>query len=57
MPRLRNRATGVVVDVPEDKAGRLGSREWEPVDGPVKAKVKSAAKRLAAVAGSDDDDE
>lgn len=31
MSRLRNKATGSVVNVSEDKAARLGS-EWEPIE-------------------------
>lgn len=43
MPRLRNKATGVVVSVGDDLAGRLGS-EWEPVKKPMKAEA-SAPRR------------
>ncbi|WP_443722508.1 DUF7302 family protein [Rathayibacter rubneri] len=30
MPRLRNKANGVVVNVDAETAARLGASEWEP---------------------------
>lgn len=48
MPRLRNTATGAVVNVSEEKAARLGP-EWEPAEtgekpkrGRAKAKPEEA---------------
>lgn len=47
--RLRHVSSGAVVQVPEEKAGRMGS-EWQSVDAePEKAPVaRTAAKRTAA---------
>ncbi len=48
MPRLRNTQSGVVVNVSDDTAARLGS-EWEPADKPAprKAPAKKAASSKA----------
>lgn len=42
MPRLRNRATGVVVNVSDETASRLGS-DYEPVED--QKTTKTASKR------------
>ena len=43
MPRLRNTATGVVVNVSDDKAERLGTQAWEPADSAPKRKSAKAS--------------
>lgn len=44
MPRLRNRNTGVVVNVDDDTAARLDSA-WQPAE---KSEPKAPAKKAAA---------
>ena len=46
MPRLRDTRTGVVVDVDDDTATKLGSIYYEPVEKPQKA--TTSRKRTAA---------
>ena len=46
MPRLVNTKTGVVANVSEETAARLGS-EWERVDG-AEPEKKPAPKRASA---------
>lgn len=41
MPRLRNKATGVVVNVSDDKAQQLGTQAWEPAESTKKKSAKS----------------
>lgn len=33
MPRVKNKTTGVVIDVPDEQAKRLG-KDWAPVEAP-----------------------
>lgn len=56
MPRLRNKATGVIVTVGDGLAGRLGS-EWEPADQAKKAepKEKAPAPRRRSTKKTSDD--
>jgi hypothetical protein len=51
--RLKNKVTGAVVDVPEDKAARLGG-QWEPAEAPPAAEPKKPARRKAAEPAPDD---
>lgn len=56
MPRLRNAQSGVVVEVSDETATRLGS-EWEPADEPSAGrrpatKATAARKRVAPAATS-----
>lgn len=45
MPRLRNVRTGVVVNIPDEKAARFNA-EWEPADKPEpKPAEKQAARK------------
>ena len=43
MVRLRHATSGALVDVPDEKAARLGS-EWAPVETAAKAPARRAAK-------------
>lgn len=43
MPRLRNDKTGVVVNVDDATAGRLGG-DWSPVEQSKQATKKTASK-------------
>lgn len=47
MPRLRNAATGVVVNVSDEKAERLGSG-WVAADAPTGADQKRAPRKSAS---------
>lgn len=53
MPRLRSKATGVVIEVSDDFASSLDG--FEPADAAgEKGHAKSAAKRAPAKASADD---
>jgi hypothetical protein len=43
MPRLRNRFTGSVVNVPEEKVAGLNARGFDSMDDAKKAPAKKAA--------------
>jgi hypothetical protein len=47
MPRLRNSITGVVVNVSDEKAARLGAT-FVPVEAPTKAPAKKASSRKSS---------
>ncbi|MGW9268332.1 DUF7302 family protein [Microbacterium sp. NPDC055599] len=44
MPRLKNKASGAVVNVSDDTAKRLGA-DWEPADAAPKSRPRKPADK------------
>lgn len=42
MPRLKNKTSGAIINVPDEKVERLGP-EWESADKPAPAKKAAAS--------------